>query len=193
MPPFRCVLIDEAGQATEPACLVPLMKGARSLVMCGDHFQLPATVISREAELGGLGVSLFERLARSGVTSYLLDTQFRSHPAIAMFPSNFFYNGRVKSAAMLSSETRPPPPGFEWPNPHNPVAFVAARSGQEMPSGSSYTNPTEVGLVAHIVGQVCHAAQGGAFQGAVSIGVIAPYAAQVRQLEQSLLLWLRRS
>ena len=40
MPAFRCVLIDEAAQATEAACLVPLVKGCASLVMCGDHHQL---------------------------------------------------------------------------------------------------------------------------------------------------------
>ena len=47
---FSRVLIDEATQATEPAALVPIVKGARQVVLVGDHRQLPPTVISRRAE-----------------------------------------------------------------------------------------------------------------------------------------------
>jgi regulator of nonsense transcripts 1 len=53
MPAFQCVLLDEAAQATEAACLVPVVKGCRSLVMCGDHHQLPPTILYRAAELEG--------------------------------------------------------------------------------------------------------------------------------------------
>ena len=71
---FSRVLIDEATQATEPATLVPLVRGARQVVMVGDHRQLPPTVISRRAEQGGLARSLFERLVDLGVSTILLDT-----------------------------------------------------------------------------------------------------------------------
>ena len=55
---FPRVLIDEATQATEPATLVPIIRGCRQLVLVGDHRQLPPTVISKRAEKGGLGISL---------------------------------------------------------------------------------------------------------------------------------------
>ena len=50
---FSIVLIDEATQATEPSALVPIVKGARQLILVGDHKQLPPTVTSRSAEDGG--------------------------------------------------------------------------------------------------------------------------------------------
>ena len=60
---FKCVLIDEAAQATEPITLIPLVRGCCQLVLVGDHHQLPPTVISKQAEELGLSESLFGRLA----------------------------------------------------------------------------------------------------------------------------------
>ena len=69
---FSRVLIDEATQATEPASLVPLVKGSRQIVLVGDHRQLPPTVISRRAEKGGLDRSLFERLVEMGIAPLMV-------------------------------------------------------------------------------------------------------------------------
>ena len=80
---FSRVLIDEATQATEPAALVPLVRGARQIVLIGDHCQLPPTVISQRAENGGLSRSLFERITEMGIEPLLLRTQYRMHPAIS--------------------------------------------------------------------------------------------------------------
>ncbi len=189
-PPFECVLIDEAAQATEGVCLVPMVKGCKSLVMCGDHHQLPPTILSRAAELEGLNVSLFERLASAGVTAHMLDIQHRMHPAIAAFPSAYFYRGRLQNAAHLNSGTRPAVPGFDWPNPKCPIAFVAARQGHEEKSGLSYANQGEAQLLANIVAGVAMA-QGrqsmynGRASG-LSVGVIAPYAGQAKLITQAL-------
>ncbi|GIS50546.1 MAG: hypothetical protein Ct9H90mP24_8380 [Methanobacteriota archaeon] len=84
---FSRVLIDEATQATEPASLVPLVKGSRQIVLVGDHRQLPPTVISRRAEKGGLDRSLFERLVEMGIAPLMLTTQYRMHPSISDFPT----------------------------------------------------------------------------------------------------------
>ena len=69
---FPRVLIDEATQATEPATLVPIVRGCKQLVLVGDHKQLPPTVISSRAEKMGLNISLFERLIQLGVNSTML-------------------------------------------------------------------------------------------------------------------------
>lgn len=59
---FRQCLIDEATQATEPECLIPIVLGAKHLVLVGDHCQLGPVVMSKLAAKAGLGQSLFERL-----------------------------------------------------------------------------------------------------------------------------------
>jgi len=73
---FRMVVIDEATQATEPSTLIPLVRGAESVVMAGDPKQLPPTVISRGAEKAGLQVTVFDRLQRSGVLQTIITTMF---------------------------------------------------------------------------------------------------------------------
>ncbi|CAN0509548.1 unnamed protein product, partial [Ectocarpus sp. 12 AP-2014] len=50
---FDLVVIDEAAQALEAACWIPILKGKR-LVLAGDHKQLAPTVKSRKAETGCL-------------------------------------------------------------------------------------------------------------------------------------------
>ena len=103
---FERVLVDEATQATEPAVLVPLMRGCRQLVLVGDHCQLPPTVLSTRAEEEGHGVPLFSRMVACGVPPYMLDTQYRMHPCIAMFPSDLFYGGLLKNG-VLAPECHP--------------------------------------------------------------------------------------
>ena len=76
---FGCVLIDEAGQTTELAVLVPLMKMRKDgvVTLVGDHRQLPPTISNVEVDVEGLGTSLFERLSSHGVEPFMLDIQYR--------------------------------------------------------------------------------------------------------------------
>ena len=77
---FDTCIIDEAAQATEPSCLIPLRLGCRRLVLVGDPRQLPATIHSKEANDAGLGTSLFERLERAEHEVVMLTIQYRMHP-----------------------------------------------------------------------------------------------------------------
>eukprot|EP00959_Pyramimonas_sp_CCMP1952_P181459 3794231-Pyramimonas_sp.AAC.1 len=72
--------MDEATQCTEPAALIPITKGCRSLVMVGDHRQLPATLLSYKARKENLGGSLFERLVQAGEP---LSNTLRREPRLA--------------------------------------------------------------------------------------------------------------
>jgi hypothetical protein len=63
---FPVVLVDEASQATEPIVTIPVTRGARQLILVGDHCQLPPTVLSDEAGELGLNVSLYMRLVTEG-------------------------------------------------------------------------------------------------------------------------------
>lgn len=56
---FYNVLIDEATQAIEPECLLPMLKSAKQVILVGDHLQLGPVVICRETSKAGLNRSLF--------------------------------------------------------------------------------------------------------------------------------------
>ena len=172
---FSIVLIDEATQATEPSALVPIVKGARQLILVGDHRQLPPTVTSQRAEEGGLDIPLFERLLSNGIPAHMLTTQYRMHPTIREFPSSRFYDNRLEDGC--SSSERPPAAGFLWPDWDKPVAFVPVHGSEmEEESGSSRSNMDEAAVVVQVVNDLL-------LPGDLSpedIGVISPYAGQVR-------------
>jgi hypothetical protein len=177
---FPAVLIDEAAQATEPAALVPLCRGARVVALVGDHAQLPPTVLCRPADGSpGLAVSLFDRLARAGVPPLLLDVQYRMHPALAHFPSRAFYGGALRSGTRAAH--RPPPSGFPWPARYVPLAFLPC-DGAERSEGTSHVNAAEADAVAAI----CRGLLSTGELSASDIGVVTPYAAQVRVLRRAL-------
>ena len=178
---FTRVLLDEATQATEPASLVPLVRGARQIVLVGDHRQLPPTVISRRAENGGLRRSLFERLVAMGIEPMLLDTQYRMHPAISDFPNRTFYEGRLVDG--ITAADRPNPAGLLWNDWEVPMAFLPV-NGDELlsPDGASKENPAEAGWVAKILENLL---QAGDLE-ETNIGIITPYAGQVRAIRDAL-------
>ena len=178
---FTRVLLDEATQATEPASLVPLVRGARQIVLVGDHRQLPPTVISRRAENGGLRRSLFERLVAMGIEPMLLDTQYRMHPAISDFPNRTFYEGRLVDG--ITAADRPNPAGLLWNDWEVPMAFLPV-NGDELlsPDGASKENPAEAGWVAKILENLLQAGE----LGDTDIGIITPYAGQVRAIRDAL-------
>ena len=93
---FDWAMIDEAGQSTEPASWLPLLR-VDKLVLAGDHKQLPATVISPEAAGRGLSISLMERLANGfgDAVARLLTVQHRMHADIMGFSNAEFYNGAL--------------------------------------------------------------------------------------------------
>ncbi|RHY89863.1 hypothetical protein DYB35_004651 [Aphanomyces astaci] len=92
---FRQVLIDEATQATEPECLIPIVQGAKHVVMVGDHMQLGPVVMNKKAAKAGLNQSLFDRLIRLQHRPFRLRVQYRMHPCLSEFPSNMFYEGVI--------------------------------------------------------------------------------------------------
>lgn len=64
---FTQVLIDEATQATEPETLIPILKGAKHVILVGDHCQLGPVIMCKKAAKAGLNQSLFERLVCLGI------------------------------------------------------------------------------------------------------------------------------
>lgn len=79
----------------EPECLLPMLKGAKQVILVGDHRQLGPVVLSRDAVKAGLNKSLFERLVSMGIRPIRLQVQYRMHPELSIFPSNTFYEGTL--------------------------------------------------------------------------------------------------
>jgi hypothetical protein len=183
---FDWVVIDEACQSTEPGCWIAIERAER-LVLAGDHRQLPPTVLSSQAEQAGFTVSLFERLAASQPTLVQqLQVQYRMHQSIMEFSSREFYGGSLAADPLVAAHT------LEElieaaPESMNglPVEFIdTAGAGWEEeiePDGQSRLNRREADLLARQVQGLLSA--GIAVE---QIGVITPYAAQVRRLRELL-------
>ncbi len=99
---FHTLVLDEAGQSIEPLawCIFPL---AGKIVLAGDHWQLPPTVLSHEAARLGFNRSILEIAIKTVKNVFLLNTQYRMKEAIAGFSSNYFYNNQLLSPAHLQN------------------------------------------------------------------------------------------
>ena len=102
---FDLVVIDEATQATEPSCLIPITHG-KKVVMAGDHKQLPPTVKNRKAAEDGLRDTLFERLAENyaGIRN-MLKIQYRMNEQIMEFSNREFYEGVLEAHSSVKDHT----------------------------------------------------------------------------------------
>ncbi len=102
---FHTLVMDEAGQCLEPLawCVIPL---AQKIVLAGDHWQLPPTVLSHEAAQSGFNQSILETAIKKLPNVFLLDIQYRMRHSIAGFSSNYFYRGLLKSAGHLKDTGR---------------------------------------------------------------------------------------
>jgi ATP-dependent RNA/DNA helicase IGHMBP2 len=177
------VVMDEASQATEPSAWIPLLR-AQKAVLAGDHFQLPPTVRSKDAEAGGLAVTLFERFQRIAGEAFktLLRVQYRMHEKIMNFSSRQFYQGQLIADDSVKSHCLADLEGVTR-HPETEEAFVfldtAGRGFEEKrePGSESRYNPEEAGLV---TAQVQKLLELGVRP--EDMAVISPYSAQVRYL-----------
>ncbi|WP_020475618.1 AAA domain-containing protein [Zavarzinella formosa] len=184
---FDLAVIDEAGQSTEPACWLPLMR-VEKLVLAGDHRQLPATVLSREAAESGLSISLMERLTdRFGPQiARLLTVQHRMNSAIMEFSNAEFYEGALVSHESVAAHRLCDLEGVtREPLTEQPVRFIdtaGASHDEELEEESgSRRNPQEANLAVTYARRLLAAGVP-----PTSIGVISPYRAQVRLLRDKL-------
>eukprot|EP00064_Thunnus_orientalis_P007835 superscaffoldBa00000892_g7857 len=176
---FRSILIDESTQATEPECMVPVVLGAKQLILVGDHCQLGPVVMCKKAAKAGLSQSLFERLVVLGIRPIRLQVQYRMHPALSAFPSNIFYEGSLQNGVTAADRIKK---GFDfqWPQPDKPMFFYVTQGQEEIASsGTSYLNRTEAANVEKITTRLLKA---GAKPD--QIGIITPYEGQRSYLVQ---------
>jgi superfamily I DNA and/or RNA helicase len=189
---FETVFIDEAAQALEPGCWIPIAKGQR-IVLAGDHHQLPPTVKSEQAAREGLRETLFEKcIQRQPYTARMLTTQYRMHEQIMGFSSEKFYGGQlvphasVRHAGLEAYDLR-----FA---PDLPVEFIdtAGCGYQEVaiPESRSTANPKEAHLLLERLAQLLAPYDKDEHDEhqhiPLSIGVIAPYRAQINYLKDAI-------
>mmetsp|Transcript_488 Transcript_488/g.815 ORF Transcript_488/g.815 Transcript_488/m.815 type:complete len:663 (-) Transcript_488:224-2212(-) len=181
------MLVDEATQCTEAAILVPIALASsnnlKSVVLIGDHCQLPPTVLSSLATRHcASDIPLFTRLRlQSNVAPLLLNTQYRMHPAISMFVSDLFYGGLLIDG--VHPHQRRPLQGFPWPRAEFPVAFVPIRSGEQT---DEQTNSKYNTAEAHAAVDVVEMLLEGGQCTVHDIAVVTPYIAQVRLIRRLL-------
>ena len=180
---FDLLIIDEATQATEPMCWIP-MASAKKVIMAGDHFQLPPTVRSKEAEQQGLGITLFERYHElfGPESKQLLELQYRMNEAIMGFSSREFYDNLLVAHESVAKQTLAGLTGVtRTPETEEPLIFIdTAGKGfeEKLEEGSeSRYNPEEAELVLAELTKMLAAGVP-----AAEIAVISPYSAQVRLL-----------
>ena len=191
---FDLLVIDEATQATEPSCLVPISH-AQKVIMAGDHRQLPPTVKSKEAAQKGLATTLFERMAEAyPEKKSLLDTQYRMHEKIMGFSSSEFYDGHIKADVGAAKHTLT---DFDLDtnvfdndvspilDPDEPLTFVdtsAMDARERSRQGStSKENPDEALLVAKLTDNLLRSGMA-----AEDIAVISPYSDQVDLMDRKI-------
>ncbi len=184
---FDLAVIDEAAQSIEPACWIPLVRGAR-LVLAGDHCQLPPTIVSAAAAREGLAVSLPERLlaVHGPAIARRLTVQYRMHEAIMGFSSAEFYDSSLTPDPSVAAHRLADLPGVVAdPLVESPLEFIdtaGAGYDEELePDGESRRNPAEAALVCRKVQALVAAGVP-----AADIAVIAPYSAQVRLIRDLL-------
>ncbi|NTV35430.1 MAG: AAA family ATPase [Anaerolineaceae bacterium] len=180
---FDWCIVDESSQSTEPGIWIPLQFADR-LVLAGDHFQLPPTVISTEAAAQGFSISLLERLINLTGTAYArrLTVQYRMHHDIMSFSSKEFYEDSLVADPSVEFHLLQDLPGVAVNElTATAVHFIdtagASYDEEVEPDGDSRFNRLEADLVVKKVSALLEAGIN-----LDDIAVISPYSAQVKLL-----------
>lgn len=178
---YKTAFIDEAAQALEPACWIPILRSQR-IVFAGDHCQLPPTIKSAEAAKAGLAVTLFEKgIAKHPDMSSLLQVQYRMNENIMEFPSKWFYDGKLIAHESVKH-------GLLRPH-ESPVDFIdTAGCGydeKQDPETLSRYNEEEAALTVKVLENLVEGTGLNEWIGEqVTVGIITPYRAQVDYLQK---------
>lgn len=171
---FATVIIDEAAQGLEPATWIPITK-AQKVIFAGDPLQLPPTIKSKEAAEKGLNNTLIEKVITRLPNTELLDTQYRMHKAIMGFSNAEFYAGQLKADESVADHL------LDIAS-NAPVQFVdtagCAFDEERDPESLSLMNKGESDILIKHLNILIEEL------GEESIGVISPYRAQVKNLEE---------
>ncbi len=178
---FGTLFIDEAAQALEAACWIPIRKADR-VILAGDHFQLPPTVKSPQALREGLGNTLLQAIANNQPDAVsLLKLQYRMNDEIMRFPSEWFYGGMLQSAPEVKYRSI-----LDFDTPITWVNTEEMNCNEEF-IGESYgrINKPEAELtISQLKEYITKIGRERFLDEQIDVGVISPYKAQVQYLRQ---------
>ena len=200
---FGTLFIDEAAQALEAACWIPMRRASR-VILAGDHCQLPPTVKSIAALRAGLGKTLMERIAENKpevVT--LLKIQYRMNEEIMPFSSDWFYHGEVESAPQIKYrsilEDDSPITWIDTSNEENQVTIegddvVSGEKRDDMNFHEQFVgesfgriNKAEADLTLLTLAEyLTQVGKRRVLEESIDVGIISPYRAQVQYLKRLL-------
>ena len=179
---FTTVLIDEAAQALEPATWIPILKAER-VGLCGDPFQLPPTVKSRDANKSGLALTLMEKAIQKGFVHQMLEVQYRGNELIMGYSNQYFYNNKLLASPTVKDKKLP----FQ---DNSPLIFIdtAGTGFEEKPepgSGSLY-NADEFSLLREHIYRIINETQALVNFDFPSIVILSPYKGQINYMEREI-------
>ncbi|MDE0397250.1 MAG: AAA domain-containing protein [Candidatus Poribacteria bacterium] len=190
---FDWVILDEAGRATLPEALIPIVK-AEKAILVGDERQLPPMLdemtseekgISESEEEEGesrLDMSLFQSLVEQTVEAggshvARLTKQYRMHPAIGNLISTVFYEGQLQNGKESPRRMRT----LKWlPAPVTWISTSRNSNREETRVGRSFANPTEGQIILDVLEKMQD--RRSASSSELTVGVISGYSAQVEYL-----------
>ena len=172
---YKSVFIDEAAQALEPACWIPILRAER-VVLAGDHQQLPPTIKSIEAAREGLAKTLFEKcIERHPQSASMLQVQYRMNEDIMKFSSDYFYRGELIADESVKNHTV---------NNLSPVDFIdtagCGYNETQDPETLSHFNEEEAQVLIRQLEKLIERV--GVEGWSYTLGIITPYSAQVERL-----------
>lgn len=170
---FDYAILDEATQASIPASSIPFSR-AETMILAGDHKQLPPYSASEHDEAEMFEISMFEQLLErftGGITT-TLRTQYRMNKAIAAVPNEMFYEGALKHGSRNRTWTA---------GPLAPLEAYDIRGNEQQTPSKSYYNETEVDIVTDEVQRLLDTGIT-----AEEIGIISPYSGQVGKITAGL-------
>jgi len=178
---FKTVFIDEAGQALEPACWIPLLRSER-VIFAGDHLQLPPTIKSIEAAKQGLAQTLFEKgINKHAERASMLKVQYRMHEDIMKFSSHYFYHDELIAHESVKRELlRPHQPPVEFID----TAGCGHAETQDEETLSRLNEEEAQLLIRHVEKLVDEIGAHAWMEEKITMGIITPYRAQVDHLHK---------
>ncbi|MDN3203177.1 AAA domain-containing protein [Algoriphagus sediminis] len=176
---FDVVFIDEAAQGLEAATWIPIMK-AKKVVFAGDHFQLPPTIKSFAAAKEGLAETLFEKaITRNPDSAKMLELQYRMPEIIMGFSNEVFYGNKLQAAPNTNLHPIQGQHVFEWID----TAGASFAEQKEEETLSTFNAQEARFTCEHLNRLILEIGIGTFKENNWTIGLIAPYGAQVRMLK----------